>query len=181
MSSDMDAKAGYGLLAEFSSPEVLTEAIHRARAAGYADLDAFSPFPLEEAAAAMDAKDRIVAAFALLGGILGGLGGYAMQYFAMVRDYPLNVGGRPYHSWPSFIPITFELTVLGASLTGLAVMLIANGLPRPHHPLFAAPRFSLASDDRFFLCILRKDPAFREGETRAFLLSLGPTEVTEVA
>jgi hypothetical protein len=177
----MDGNPGYGLLAEFETPEALTAAIRSARAAGYADLDAFSPFPLEEAAEALGASDRFVPMAALLGGILGGCGGYFMEYFAMVRDYPLNVGGRPLHSWPSFIPITFELTVLGASLAGLAVMLMANGLPRPHHPLFDAPRFSQASDDRFFLCVLRKDPAFRDGATRAFLQSLGSIEVSDIA
>jgi hypothetical protein len=177
----MEAAKPYGLLAEFASPEALTEAIRGARAAGYADLDAFSPFPLEEAAEALGARDKDVAAAALLGGIGGGAGGYFMQYFAMVRDYPINAGGRPHHSWPSFIPITFEMTVLGALLAGLAALLIASRLPMPHHPLFAAPRFSLASRDRFFLCILGRDPLYREGETRKLLESLGSVEVVEIA
>lgn len=177
----MEGRTGYGLLAEFETPEALTSAIRSARSAGYAEMDAFSPFPLEEAAEALGANDRFIAMAALLGGILGGMGGYFMQYFAMVRDYPLNVGGRPFHSWPSFIPITFEMTVLGAALAGLAVMVIANGLPMLHHPLFDAHRFSRATDDRFFLCVLRKDPAFREEATRTFLESLGPVEVSDVA
>lgn len=171
----------YGLLAEFASPETLTAAIRRVRASGYKEVDAFSPFPLEDAALALGAEDWGVAMAALLGGICGGAAGYFTQYFAMALDYPINSGGRPHHSWPSFIPITFEMTVLGAVLTGLIALLALNRLPMPHHPLFAAPRFSLASQDRFFLCILRRDPLFREGETRRLLESLGPVEVSEVA
>jgi hypothetical protein len=171
----------YGVLAEFATPERLVAAIRRMRAEGFTKMDAYSPFPLEEAAEALGAGDRSVAAAALAGGIAGGAGGYFMQWFAMARDYPFRVGGRPLHSWPAFVPITFEMTVLGATLAGLAMLFLANRLPMPHHPLFNVPGFSRATDDRFFLCIHRRDPRFIEGGTAKLLASLEPVEVSEVA
>jgi hypothetical protein len=171
----------YGLLAEFDTADALLEAARRAKRAGYVAVDAFAPYAVDGLGETLEAKDGGVAMAALIGGALGGLGGYFMQWFSMARDYPLNVGGRPLHSWPSFIPVTFEMTVLGASLVGLAAMLILNGLPMPHHPVFNAERFGLASDDRFFLCIEARDPHFSPEGTRMFLSHLGPVEVTEVA
>jgi hypothetical protein len=171
----------HGLLAEFGDAEALLEAARRAKRAGYMAVDAFAPYPIEGLGEMLEADDGGVAAAALAGGVAGGTGGWLMQWFAMARHYPMNVGGRPPFSWPAMLPVTFELTVLGAALAGLAAMLILNGLPMPHHPLFAAARFSGASDDRFFLCIEARDPHFSPEGTRLFLEHLGPLEVTEIA
>jgi hypothetical protein len=174
------AEALHGLLAEFDSAEDLLEAARRVKRAGYMAVDAFSPYAVDGLAEVLEAEDRGVAPAALAGGTLGGLGGYFMQWFAMTRSYPLNVGGRPPHSWPSFIPVTFEMTVLGASLAALIAMFVLNRLPMPHHPLFGAERFE-PSGDRFFLSIEARDPHFTPEGTRLFLSHLGPREVIDVA
>ena len=116
----------------------------------------------------------------LIGGLLGLVGGYALQYYCAVIAYPVNVGGRPLHSWPAFIPVTFEMAVLGSSLFAVLGMLAMNGLPRPHHPLFGVPQFDRATRDRFFLCVLRTDPHYQEQATRKFLEQLGAREVVDV-
>ena len=108
------------------------------------------------------------------------MGGYVLQYWINVIDYPLNVGGRPLHSWPAFIPVTFELTILIASLAAVLGMLALNGLPMPYHPLFNVPRFASVTRDGFFLCIEARDHTFDQLETRRFLESVGACEVTEV-
>jgi hypothetical protein len=170
----------YGLLAEFTNPTDLVAAVHAARSAGYRDLDAYTPYPVEEVAEALDAHDRRLPLIVLIGGILGGLGGYLLQYWTSTIAYPINVGGRPFHSWPSFIPITFETTVLAAAICAVLGMLALNGLPMPYHPLFNVPRFALATRDRFFLCIEATDPLFDGDETRRFLQRLEPRSVSEV-
>jgi hypothetical protein len=170
----------YGLLAEFTNPTDLVAAVHAARAAGYRDMDAYTPYPVEEVAEALHAHDRRLPLIVLVGGILGGVGGYLLQYWTSVVDYPLNVGGRPFHSWPAFIPITFETTVLVAAISAVLGMLALNGLPMPYHPLFNAPRFALATRDRFFLCIEATDPLFDDDGTRRFLQRLEPRSVSEV-
>ncbi len=180
MSAPREGRRVYGVVAEFEDPEALLAAARRASADGYRRLEAFSPVPVEGLAEAVGfARDR-VAAITLAGGIVGGLGGFLMQYYANVYHYPLNVGGRPYNSWPSFIPITFELTVLGASLAAVFGMLALNGLPRLHHPLFGVPEFDLASRDRFFLLVRSADPRFDPVETARFLGTLGALTVREV-
>ena len=170
----------HGLMAEFDDVQQLIEAARRTREAGYRDYDAYTPIPVEELAEVMHAHDTRLPWLVLVGGILGGLGGYALQYWTSVIDYPINVGGRPLHSWPAFIPPTFETTILGAALFCVLGMLALNGLPMPYHPVFNVPRFALSSRDRFFLCIEARDPIFHPEATRRFLERFGPREVTEV-
>lgn len=170
----------YGLAAEFETPEELMHAAAEAYGKGYREMDGYTPFPIEGLAKALGKSNRMPL-FVLLGGILGGCSAYFMEWFANVISYPLNVGGRPYHSWPSFIPITFELTVLGAALTAFFFSLGLSGLPKPYHPMFNLPEFERASQDRFFLCIETADPRFDGEKTRSFLQSLHPLMVKEVA
>jgi hypothetical protein len=170
----------YGLLAEFEEPEALLEAARRAYQEGYRRLDAYSPFPLEGLAESIGVRRTRVSLIVLIGGIVGCLTGFGLQYWISVIDYPLNVGGRPYNSWPSFIPVTFELTVLFAATAAVVGMLALNGLPMPYHPVFNVPRFALASRDRFFLCIESADAKFDAAATRQFLESLHAHEVSEV-
>src|SRR5437868_6699299 len=140
-------------MAEFEEHEQLLEAAEHAYAVGYRRMDAFSPFPIEGLAEVLGHERTLVPFFALVGGMMGGLGAYFMQWYSMGRLYPLNVGGRPLNSWPNFIPVTFELTILIAALSALVAMLAFNRLPQPHHPVFDVPEFRRASIDRFFLCI----------------------------
>ncbi|TMA80262.1 MAG: DUF3341 domain-containing protein [Deltaproteobacteria bacterium] len=170
----------YGLLAEFDTPTELVTAARKARAEGYRVMDAYSPFPIEELAEALHFHDRRLPLVVLLGGLFGGVAGYALEYWTSVIDYPLNVGGRPLHSWPAFIPVTFETTVLCAALSAVLGMLALNGLPMPYHPVFNVPRFALASRDQFFLCIEATDPHFDRVITRRFLERLDPLSVSEV-
>jgi len=170
----------HGLMAEFLDHEQLLAAARRAHAAGYRKMDAYAPFPIEGLADELGRQRPWIPFLVLIGGILGGAGGYLMQWFSMAVDYPLNIGGRPLHSWPAFIPITFELTVLGAAVFALVGMLALNRLPLPHHPVFNAAGFARASIDRFFLCIEAADPKFELAATRQFLETLDPVTVTEV-
>ena len=170
----------YGLMAEFDTPDDLLEAAHRAHAEGYRRMDAYSPFPVAGLAEAIGFHRTRIPLVVLLGGIAGGLGGYLLQYYTAVIDYPLNVGGRPLHSWPAFIPVTFEMTVLIAALFAVLGMLALNGLPMPYHPVFNVPRFALASRNLFLLCIESADPRFDSERTRQFLQRLGPRQVHEV-
>lgn len=169
----------YGLLAEFSTPEKLMHAAEEAYDAGFRKMDGYAPFPVDGLAEALGKRNRLPL-LVLIGGIVGGVGAYFMQWYASAISYPLNIGGRPIHSWPSFIPITFELTVLCAGLTAFFASFALNGLPRPHHPLFAVPEFDRASQDRFFLCIETTDPKFHPERTHSFLQSLDPLSITEV-
>lgn len=170
----------YGLMAEFSDPGELVSAARRAREAGYVHLDAYTPFPVEELDEALALHHTRLPLIVLIGGILGGLAGFTLQYWTSVIDYPLNVGGRPHFSWPAFIPVTFECTILGAGLSAVLGMLGLNGLPQPYHPVFNVPRFALASRDRFFLCIEARDPKFDIDETWSFLSRLQPRQVSQV-
>jgi hypothetical protein len=167
-------------MAEFETPEQLVEAAGRARDAGYRQMDAYHPFPIHGIREALGKPRTILPWIIFCGGAIGGIGGYAMQYFAMAVHWPLNVGGRPTHSWPNFIPITFEMTVLLASITAFLGMIVLNGLPQPYHPVFNVARFERASTDRFFLCIESTDPKFSLEDTRAFLNGLNAHSVSVV-
>jgi hypothetical protein len=169
----------YGLVAEFETDAELLRAAEKVYERGYRKIDGYAPFPVEGLAEALGKKNRIPL-LVLLSGIVGGCSGYFMQWFANVVSYPINVGGRPLHSWPAFIPITFELTVLGASLTAFFSALALSGLPKPYHPMFNLPEFERASQDRFFLCIEANDLHYDERATRAFLESFQPLLVTQV-
>jgi hypothetical protein len=170
----------YGLLAEFRDEDALREAARAARAHGYTRLEAYSPFPLEGMDEIIPVERNWVAPSALLGGLLGAAGTYFLQYYPAVIDYPVNYGGRPLHSWPAFIPATFEVTILGAAVFALVAMLVQNGLPRLHHPLFEVEEFESASRNRFFLCLPARDPVFAPGPARALLHGLQPLLVREV-
>jgi hypothetical protein len=170
----------YGLLAEFREPEQLLEAARAAYEAGYRKMDAYSPFEVEGVAEALGMRTTRVPLVVLVGGICGAATAYLMQWYSATIHYPLDVGGRPLHSWPAFIPITFELTVLFASLAAVIGMHAMNGLPKPYHPVFNVPEFSLASQTRFFLCLQADDPQFELNRTREFLLRLKPEKVLEV-
>lgn len=170
----------YGLLAEFTEPNELIAAVRQTHEAGYRHIDAYSPYPVEELSEALELRRTRLPLLVLVGGIIGGLAGYGLQYWTAGFAYPLNVGGRPFNSWPAFIPITFETTVLVAALFAVLGMLALNGLPMPYHPVFNVPRFALASRDRFFLCIEATDPQFDREGTRRFLERLVPRTVSEV-
>lgn len=170
----------YGLIAEFDEPTTLVAAAQRAYAEGYREMDAYSPIPIEELHEALGFHHTKLPLLVLCGGILGGLAGYGLEYWSSVIAYPMNIGGRPFHSWPSFIPVAFETTILGAALFAVLGMLALNGLPMPYHPVFNAPRFALASRNRFFLCIEAKDKKFDREATQQFLESLDPKGVSEV-
>lgn len=170
----------YGLMAEFDTPTEVVAAARRVHEEGYRRVDAFSPYPIEALSEAIGVHSTRMPLIVLIGGIIGGLAGYLLQYYTLVIDYPLNVGGKPFHSWPAFIPITFECTVLGAGLAAVFGMLALNGLPEPYHPVFNAPNFALASRDKFFLVVESADPKFDRERTAAFLRTLGPREVTDV-
>ncbi len=170
----------YGLMAEFESPTELLAAARGAYESGYRKMDAYTPYPMHELTEALGIKPTKLPWLVLAGGILGCCSALLMMWFSATIHYPLNVGGRPLASWPMFIPITFEVTVLFASLAAVFGMLGMNGLPMPYHPVFNAPRFALASRDRFFLCIEVADPNFALEKTSRFLANQGARVVSEV-
>jgi hypothetical protein len=167
-------------MAEFEKPEQVVHAAEMAYQAGFRKMDAYSPYAVEGLAEAIGFRRTRIPLIVLIGGISGALTAYVMQWYSAALDYPVNVGGRPLHSWPAFIPITFELTVLFAALAGLIGMLWLNALPKPYHPVFNTPEFQLASQTRFFLCLEATDPNFEANRVREFLSSLGPLKVLEV-
>ena len=171
----------YGVMAEFNNPTALVNAAREARARGYRKLDAYTPFPIEELSEALHLPKRKLPLIVLIGGILGGLTGFLMQYYVTVIYFPINIAGRPLDSWPMYIVITFELTILFAAISAVLGLLALCGLPMPYHPTFNVPRFARASRSRFFLCIRATDPLFDLKATEDFLESLEPREVAEVA
>jgi len=173
--------AVYGVMAEFETPGALVRATRAAVAQGYKKLDAYSPFPIEDLSDALHLHRNRLPLVVLLGGLCGATLGYLLQYFITVIYYPINIAGRPLHSWPSYIIITFELTILLASISAVVGLFAFCGMPMPYHPVFNVPRFALATRDRFFLCIESTDPLFDSVKTSQFLESLEPKEVSEVA
>jgi hypothetical protein len=170
----------FGVMGEFSTPEDLLAATKKAREAGYKHVEAYTPFPVEGLSEAVGFKWTAVPLLTLMGGVGGGLTGFGLQYWVAAITYPINIGGRPLNSWPAFIPVTFELTVLGASIFAVFGMLALNKLPQPYHPVFNVERFAQASTDKFFLCIEARDPKFDLAETSRFLQSLHAQHVNEV-
>lgn len=170
----------YGVITEFAGAPALVQAVHRARAEGYVVMEAYTPYPIEELNDAIGHGPSRVPLLVLLGGVLGCLGGFFLQYWTAAVDFPLNIGGRPPNSWVAFIPITFECTILGAGIAAVLGMLVLNGLPMPYHPVFSVDRFQLASRDRYFLLILARDPKFRAGDTFRFMETLGGVHVQDV-
>lgn len=171
----------HGVMAEFDHSDKLIAAVKAVRSEGYTQLDAYTPYPIEALHHALGHHHSPLPRMVLAGGITGALGGFLLQTWTSTMALPLNVGGKPYFSWPAFIPVTFECTILLASLTAVMGMLALSGLPRPHHPVFNVERFAMASRDRYFLCIEAGDPLFDVTKTCQFLWTLEPTHVAEVA
>lgn len=170
----------YGLMAEFDNVDSVITAARRVHAAGYRKIDAYSPFPLEELSEAIGFEKNGVALVCLVGGLLGGTAAYILQWWINTIAYPVNVGGRPFHSWPSFIIVTFEMTILFSGLSAVFGMIALNGLPMPYHPVFNVPQFDAASKDKFFIVVFSSDKKYDAIGTRQFLESLGPLSVAEV-
>jgi hypothetical protein len=180
MSTVNESQGTFGLMAEFTSDHDLVTAARRAREAGYTRLDAYTPYPIEELSETVEPHRSKVPLVTLIGGILGGLAGFFLQYWTQVYVYPMNIGGRPHNSWPSFIVVTFEMTILFAAISAVVGMIALNGLPRPYHPIFSTPGFERASRDGFFLAIEARDPRFDRAATKEFLRSVQAREVHEV-
>jgi len=172
--------ATYGLLAEFDSPAQLVAAAKKTHEAGYRRIDTFSPYPIEEAWEAIGHHDKRLSKIVLAGGITGMLSGIALQEWVHNIAYPINIAGKPLNSWPQFVPVTFELTILFAAISAVLGMIILNGLPEPYHPVFNVPRFEHASRDKFFLLVESADPKFDRAKTLDFLKTLDASEINEV-
>jgi Alternative complex III, ActD subunit len=170
----------YGLLAQFEDPKALVAAAKRVYAAGYRKIDTFSPYPIEEAWEAIGHHDRRLSFIVLAGGITGLLSGLGLEEWISFVGYPVNIAGKPLNSWPQFIPVVFELTILFAALAAVIGMIVLNGLPMPYHPAFNVESFARASRDRFFLIVESEDPKFDRQATAEFLKGLNATEVSEV-
>jgi hypothetical protein len=170
----------HGVLAEFDDPAALVRAAGRAREAGYTRLDAFSPYPIEALSEALRLPRTRLPWIVFFGGLTGTAAGYGLQYWASVMAYPLNIGGRPFHSMPAFIIPAYETTILFAAFAAVVGMIMLNGLPQPYHPVFNVPQFAAASSDRFFLLIEARDPKFELAGARRFLEGLKPLGVTDV-
>lgn len=180
----MSTRDCHGLLAEFADTTALLEAVHGLHERGYRQLEAYTPYPVDGLAAALDpvrvSIHRRIPFWVLIGGLLGGLGTLALQYYSAVISYPINVGGRPDASWPAFLPAALEMTLLFAALFGVVAMLVGNGLPRLHHPLFAVPRFAHASRAGLFVLLRGDDPQFEQAQARADLDALAALHIDEV-
>ncbi len=182
MEEKKESSGLYGLMAEFETPTEAVEAAKKTYAAGYRNLNAYSPYPIHELWHAIGVHKSILPYIILGGGLLGGIGGFLMQWYLLTIDYPINVGGKPSNimSWPAWVPITFECVILAASISAVVGMIFLNKLPQPYHPVFNVERFALASRDHFYLAIKTDDEKFEYEETKSFLKSLNPNEVFDV-
>ena len=167
-------------MAEFGSPETLVHAAEKARLAGYKHMDAYTPIPVEDLDEALGLRRTRLPILVFFGGVFGGLAGFGLEYWTQVIAYPLNIGARPFNSWPQFIPVTFEMTILVAVFSAVLGMLALNGLPHPYHPVFNVPRFALASRNRFFFAVEADDPHFDRAATQKFLEEVSGHEVYEI-
>lgn len=174
-----DGPGIYGVMAEFATPEALIAAARKVKQEGFTRVEAYTPYPIEEVSEVLGHRTRLPL-IVLCGGLLGMLGGYLLQYWTQVIEYPMNIGGRPFHSWPAFIVPTFETTILGAALSAVFGMIALNGLPQPYHPVFNVPRFAHASRDRYFLVVESADPKFDRDGIQRLLSGLSPSEVSDV-
>jgi hypothetical protein len=174
-----DGAGSYGVMAEFATPEELIAAARKVKQEGFTRVEAYTPYPIEEVSEVLEHRTRLPL-IVLCGGLLGGMGGYLLQYWTQVIEYPMNIGGRPFHSWPAFIVPTFETTILGAALSAVFGMIALNGLPQPYHPVFNVPRFVHASRDRYFLVIESIDPKFDRNGIERLFSDLNPSEVSDV-
>jgi hypothetical protein len=172
--------ACWGVMAEFATADALLDAARRAREAGWRRIEAYSPFPVEGLAEAIGFERDRVAAATFAGGLVGGIGGFFLQWYSAVVDFPIDIAGRPLDSWPMFVPVTFEMAVLGGAIAAVLAMLAGSGLPQLRHPLFAMPEFDLATRNRFFLCLRADDPQFRGDDALQMLQSLKPLRAMEV-
>ena len=170
----------YGLLAEFHTPHEVVEAARKVHEAGFRKVDAYSPYPMEELSEALEHHHSPLPKLVLAGGIVGLVAGLGLEYWASVIEYPMNIGGRPFFSWPAFLVPAYETTILFAAATAVLGMLALNGLPQPYHPVFNVPGFALASRDKFFICVEATDPRFDRLKTKDFLAGLGASDVAEV-
>ena len=170
----------HGLMAEFETPDELLAAAQKTYGEGYRRLDAYSPLPVHGLGAAIGFPQTNIAVISFICGVIGGLAGFALQYWVHMIEYPINIGGRPHFSGPMFIPVTFETTILFAAVGTVVALIVLNRLPQPYHPVFNVPEFERASQDRFFLCVESTDPQYETEGTRSFLQSLGPVKVSEV-
>jgi hypothetical protein len=169
----------YGVIAEFESAQPLIHAIEAAKADGYSVMEAYTPLPVHEVSAALGYKSRLPW-LVFAGGALGAFSGFFMQYYLSVHEYALNIGGKPLNSWPAFIVVTFEMTILFAALSAVLGMLALNGLPRPHHPVHNVPAFEEASRHRFFLMILERDPKWDLDAVKKLFEAVHPMSIHEV-
>jgi len=170
----------YGVMAEFENPSDLVAAARKVYSLGYRRINGYSPYPIEELSEAIGFTHTSLPLIVFIGGLLGGIGGFLMQYYIEVIDYPINVGGKPFNSWPAFIPITFECTVLAAAFSAVLGMLVLNRLPQPYHPVFNVPNFAMATRDRFFLAVEANDPKFDRETVVELLKSLNAVDVNDV-
>jgi len=180
MSHAIEVPQTYGLMAEFDSAQTLLDAAHAVQRAGYTKTDAFSPMPIHGLAEALGFEEHLIPKIVLTGGILGLIAGYGLEYWSSVIAFPMNIGGRPYHSIVAFIPPAYETTILLSALSCFGSLLFLCGFPEPYHPVFNHPRFSLATADKFFLVIEANDPKFSPDATKTFLGGLGAKEVVSV-
>jgi hypothetical protein len=170
----------HGTIAEFTDPDEILVAARKVRDAGYTHIDAYTPFPVHGLDEAIGFEDTRIKWIIGLAGVIGFATGMGLQSYVNLVDYPMNVGGRPNFSWPSFIPVAYECTILFAGLSAFFGALALNGLPRPNHPIFNAPNFDRASQDSFFLCVEGTDPQFDKAEVKRLLNGLNPVQVAEV-